>query len=347
MKIKKGKTEIEVTEEVPELYESIAELTNPILQELKYGISTWIEKDPFEKMNVSVWIQNDIGANAFSVYENGRNYIVLTVGLCKVFWDEIEEFVGRTNFKKVFTLSDEKKDSYKRLLYIHILNFIIAHEFGHIVHGHLLVKSSKGFVEEFYNDNETLQSEEKWKTQLQDFDADIFAAMISSSIILENSDEQRERLNSNIDFLCLIFYLSFDVFAKKFNRNFSNYLEEDITTRDHPYPGIRMYYSIFSIIQGLMYKENGLNEIVLDAIKSGIDAVISYERQVLEKDKFKESYFSVGGTKKGVQHIMNLVNGWNKLADSYAEYSYIPLYKTGDIKAMSYFINEIGDFIQE
>ena len=43
---------------------------------------------------------------------------------------------------------------------MHILNFIIAHEFGHIVHGHLLVKSSKGFVEEFYNESEILQNEE-------------------------------------------------------------------------------------------------------------------------------------------------------------------------------------------
>lgn len=335
-----------MTENIPELYEALADVTNPILQKLKHGLSTWIEKDAFEKMKVSVWIQNDIRANAFSVYENGRNYIVLTVGLCKVFWDEIEEFIGQSNFEKVFTLSDEKKDSYKHLLYMHILNFIIAHEFGHIVHGHLLVKSSKGFVEEFYNENEILQNEENWKIQLQEFDADIFAAMISTSIILESSNEQKERLNSSIDFLCLIFYLSFDVFAKKFNRNFSNYLEEDITTRDHPYPGIRMYYSFFPIIQGLMYKENGLNETVLEAIKSGIDAVISYERQVLEKEKFKESYFSVGGTKKGVQHIMNLMNGWNKMADNYEKYSYIPLYKTDDIKMMSYFINELGDFIQ-
>ena len=115
MNIKKGKIEIEVTEEVPGVYEAIAELTNPILQELKYGISTWIEDAPFEKMKVSVWIQNDIRANAFSVYEDGKNYIVLTVGLCKVLWDEIEEFVGRTNFKKVFRLSDEKKSTYKRL----------------------------------------------------------------------------------------------------------------------------------------------------------------------------------------------------------------------------------------
>ena len=46
---------------------------------------------------------------------------------------------------------------------MHILNFIIAHEFGHIVHGHLLVKSSKGFVGEFYNESEILQNEEKYR----------------------------------------------------------------------------------------------------------------------------------------------------------------------------------------
>ena len=49
---------------------------------------------------------------------------------------------------------------------MHILNFIIAHEFGHIVHGHLLVKSSKGFVEEFYNESEILQNEEKYRVQI-------------------------------------------------------------------------------------------------------------------------------------------------------------------------------------
>ena len=95
IKIKKGNIKIEVTENIPELYEALADVTNPILQKLKHGLSTWI--------------QNDIRANAFSVYENGRNYIVLTVGLCKVFWDEIEEFIRQSNFEKVFTLSDEKK----------------------------------------------------------------------------------------------------------------------------------------------------------------------------------------------------------------------------------------------
>ena len=109
IKIKKGNIKIEVTENIPELYEALADVTNPILQKLKHGLSTWIEKDAFEKMKVSVWIQNDIRANAFSVYENGRNYIVLTVGLCKVFWDEIEEFIRQSNYEKVFTLSDEKK----------------------------------------------------------------------------------------------------------------------------------------------------------------------------------------------------------------------------------------------
>ena len=45
---------------------------------------------------------------------------------------------------------------------------------------------------------------------------------------------------------------------------------------------------------------------------SGSDAVISYEKNVLGKEKIKECYYSVAFTEKGAQHVMNLHNGWQE-----------------------------------
>ena len=50
-----------------------------------------------------------------------------------------------------------------------MLNFIIAHEFGHIVHGHVLANSEDNFIEELYADETT--NKDNWLTQLREFDS--------------------------------------------------------------------------------------------------------------------------------------------------------------------------------
>ena len=91
-KIKINKAEIELLEYIPDFY-SIAEITNPLLSEMRPGIKTWVSEDVFEKMQVSIWIVNDIRVNAFAKRYEGKNYIVLTIGLCVAFWKEVEEFL--------------------------------------------------------------------------------------------------------------------------------------------------------------------------------------------------------------------------------------------------------------
>lgn len=55
--------------------------------------------------------------------------------------------------------------------------------------------------------------------------------------------------------------------------------------------------------------------------------------------------FFVLSTEKGVQQIMNLVNGWNDMVDEYNKYAYIPLSKNAYIEQMSFFIDEKGEFL--
>ncbi len=77
--IRSGK-EVELLKYVPDYY-LIAERVNRILDQLRVGISTWVTSDRFNDMNVSIWIYNDIKVNAFCCFQNGYNYIALSVGL--------------------------------------------------------------------------------------------------------------------------------------------------------------------------------------------------------------------------------------------------------------------------
>lgn len=341
-KIKIGNVEIELLEDIPEYYCNIAKITNSLLSKMRLGIETWVSKDIFEKMQASVWIVNDLRVNAFATENEGENYIALTIGLCNAFWKKVEEFVGNRNFEKVFHLSKEKEDGYKRILYQFMLNFIIAHEFGHIAHGHLLVDSKDNFIEEFYVDE--TGNKNNWLTQLKEFDADFYAAMLNTAIVLGYWEKDWKTLRATFDLLHLSIYLCFDVFAKNTARDFSNYLEKDIDAYDHPYPGIRMYYCEVAIAD-LLIKIKGDNERIRELIYSGFHAIIAYERQALEKEKYRDSYFAIAGTQKGVRHIRGLINGWNEQVEKYSRYSYIPIYKTDKVEDLLYFVGEDGEFL--
>lgn len=343
IKIRIDKEDIELLEFMPTFYK-VAEITNPLLEKMKQGMKTWTSEEIYKKMQVSVWVVNDTRVNAFATYYEGKNYIALTVGLCDVFWNAIEDFVGNKNFSKVFYLTTEKEEDYKKVLYMYMLNFVLAHEFGHIVHGHLWTDSNRKWLEELYVDGKMSSAQDNWISQLREYDADSFAAMINANIMLKYWNENIEVLKSTFDILFIVLYLCFDVFARKTNRDFSQYLEKEWDAYDHPYPGIRMYYSSI-VLCNLVLGVKGENETTSEVIYHGFNAIISYERQVLEKEQIKESYFAVAGTEKGVQHIMNLVNGWNEVVDKYNQHSYIQISKTDKVEFMSYFIGENGEFI--
>lgn len=84
-----------------------------------------------------------------------------------------------------------------------MLNFIIAHEFGHIVHGHVLANSEDNFIEELYADETT--NKDNWLTQLREFDADYYAAMLNTAITLGYWKEDRKVLSATFDLLFLSF----------------------------------------------------------------------------------------------------------------------------------------------
>lgn len=345
IEIKINEKSIRLLEYVPECYCYISEITNSLLKKIRTGIATWVSKEIFEKMDVSIWIYDSIEVNAFAKYYEGRNYIALSVGLCQKFWEAAKEFVEHEDLENVFKISDKNRENYMQAMYMYMLNFIVAHEFGHIVHGHLFINSNNNFIDEIRDEEALMQNEYKWNTQILEYDADSFAAGINTLIFLGQWVDDTKILLAAFDTLFLSFYLSFSVLAQESNKDFSCYFEKDITEYDHPHPGIRMSYCII-IMYDWIVSNKGENEVTMRIIESGYHAIIAFEESVLKKKEIKMCYFSVFGTEKGVQHIMNLVNGWNNMIDIYNQYSYIPINKTEMPDSMPYFLDPNGEFIR-
>lgn len=343
-----SKGPIELSEFVEELY-AISEKANRALKELRTGLPTWIEKETYNKMQISLWIYDNIEVNAFCHYENGQNYIALSVGLLTMLWREAEEFVDQDNLALVFKISEENKKHFKDTLFFFMVNFTIAHEYGHIAHGHLKDYACENNIDERFSAMENISDEEKkmrnWNIQLREYDADSFAVAVQSMLFLQQWQDNIKVNLANFDVMFIANYLCFRTFAENMGRDFSNYMTKDIDEYDHPHPGIRMYYSSIHYSYWLI-KLHGESEEVLTILESGSHAVVAYEKQVLETNELRECYYSIAYTAKGVQHLMSLHNGWQELVDCYNQYAYIPIEKMECIDSMLTSLDESGSFIE-
>ena len=338
--IRSGK-EVELLEYVPDLY-LIHTDANKALKELRKGIQTWASPEKTREMNISIWIYNDLRVNAFCCYRDGHNYIALSVGLFFHFWNTANNFVNQERFSLVFKLSEDNKPQIRDALFFSMLNIIIAHEYGHIAHGHLRNDSGMNEIDEALEiTDEESNKVDNWNTQLKEYDADSFAVAIQSLLLLQEWSSNIKTNIANVDVLFLANYLCFLTFAEKAGRSFDQYIAKDISEVDHPHPGIRMYYSVL-LYSYWIGRIKGYTEDVLYTLSSGTHAVIAYEKIVLEAKEIKECYFSVAFTEKGCQHIMNLNNGWQELVNHYNQYAYIPIEKFGDIYSLPVSVNENG-----
>ena len=266
---------VELSESVEDLY-SVSEKANSALKELRMGLPTWTAKETYNKVQVSLWIYDNIEVNAFCHYEDGQNYIALSVGLLTMLWKEAEEFVDQDNLGLVFKISEGNKDYFKDMLFFFMVNFTIAHEYGHIAHGHLKDRASENSIDERFSVVENISDEEKrtrnWNIQLREYDADSFAVAVQSMLFLQQWQDDVKANLANFDIMFIANYLCFRTFAENTGRDFSNYMTKNIDEYDHPHPGIRMYYSIILYSYWLI-KLHGENEKVLAILESGSHAV--------------------------------------------------------------------------
>ena len=334
--------EVDLLEFVPDRY-LIHEQANKALAELRKGIKTWVSLEVYRKMHISLWIYDDLTEiNAFCYSKDNQNYIALSTGLLFAIFNAVEEFIDQERFTLVFKLGEDKKVDIIEVLVFTMLNFTVAHEFGHIAHGHLRNGSfGRCFDEMLYISGEGYDRATNWNTQLKEYDADSVALAIQSLLLLQAWEKDIDANIASVDVLFLANYLSFRILAEKTGRDFDLYMQKEIDEFDHPHPGIRMFYSVL-ICSYWVSRMRGYTEEVLHTLSSGMHAVIAYERMVLEKQEIKECYFSVAFTEKGCQHIMNLNNCWQDLVDQYGQYAYIPIEKLDNIESLPVCINEDG-----
>ena len=295
---------------------------NRVLERLRLGLPTWVSTDVYNEMRLSLWTYNDLRVNGFSLCEGGKNYIALSAGLLAAMLKEAEEFVDKERLSLVFHIREDNKQHLKDTLYFFMANFAVAHEFGHIVHGHLRDGVGANYIDEMFLETTGSSDEEKrasnWRIQLREYDADCVAVAVQS-------------------------YLCFRTFAESMGRDFSDYMTKDVDAYDHPHPGIRMMYSLIHYYSWLI-RLRGENSDTLAILESGCHAVIAYEKEVLETEKLKQCYFSVASTSKGVQHIMHLHNEWQKLVDHYNDYAFIPIETMENIDGMMAALDKDGSF---
>lgn len=76
------------------------------------------------------------------------------------------------NLGLVFKISEENKQYFKDMLFFYMVNFTVAHEYGHIAHGHLKDRASENSIDERFSVVENISDEEKrtrnWNIQLRE-----------------------------------------------------------------------------------------------------------------------------------------------------------------------------------
>ena len=261
-----------------------------------------------------------------------------------------QEFVNQEKLSLVFKISEENKQHLVDTLYFFMINFTIAHEFGHIVHGHLREREEENSIDEIFRAADSVNEKEKkdrnWNIQLKEYDADSFAVAIQAILFLQQwRDDMKENL-SNFDRMFIANYLCFRTFAEKTGRDFTSYMTDDIQKFDHPHPGIRMYYSLIHYFYW-MIRFHEMDKDVIAILESGCHAVIAYEKKVLVTEELKECYFSVAFTEKGVQHLMHLHNEWQEWVDYFNKYAYFPIEKMENINNMIILLDENGCFMKK
>lgn len=340
---------IDLFEYIEDFY-LISEKANPALAELRKGLSTWVSAECYSKMNISLWMYyDDRNPNAFCYYNGGENYIALSSSLLIELWNAANDFVNKENISSLFKISEVNKPKIIESLYFYMLNFTIAHEFGHIAHGHLKQSTRKKCIDEMMQisdkSSDGSERENNWLSQLMEYDADSFAVAVNATLFIQDWSDDIQTNLSNFDMLFISNYLCFRVFAEKTGRNFDRYFSKEIDEYDHPHPGIRMYYS-YILYAYWLGETHGFNDSTLMILNSGCHAVIEYEKNILKRQEIKECYFSVAFTEKGVQHLMKLNNGWKDSIDYFNQFSYCQIRRVDEIDSMPFSLDKNGHFLK-
>ena len=293
--------------EFVEAFYLVSQKANTALELLRQGLPTWVSPEKYDEMKISLWVYNDTRANALCHYENGENYIALSVGLLTAFWNEVEDFVSQDNLTSVFKISEENRPIFMDNVYFYMLNFTIAHEYGHIAHGHLREQKGEKSIDETFRMSDVANDKDRkvknWTTQLKEYDADSFAVTIQAVLFLQQWQEDIRVNLANFDKMFIANYLCFRTFAEKTGRKFADYFDKSIDEYDHPHPGIRMYYSYIHYSYWIgRFRDFGEDTMMwANGFKSGCQ--FANLPEYLLKFRLDENFFN---RRRGIRHAISI-----------------------------------------
>lgn len=315
------------------------ELINKGLNIARGTISALLKSLKHPLVEVRVYGYADRQINAMTIKNGGSYKIAISTGTLIRFLQWYKMWFQAPSMKALFQGEQDSADMLIDKLYKSSIAYITSHEFFHVMNGHCDIPENE---EHFMSEKANVSSEEQhFFNQVLEFDADRAAS--KSCVYLLLKDSSPVNLATEIGLLSFSLYNVFLVFQDESKANFDDYMKYVFYNKDHPYDGIRFSYS-FSFIVDILLQIYPI-QVVMDCFISPVtERLVTFEKQVLQKPAVKNCLFSASFTYQGAQHIMNLNNAWNDVAEKLRPYAHIPLVTGEHIPAMQIFLDDSGDF---
>lgn len=157
-----------------------------------------------ELPSVRLYIVTDDSVNAFAKYEEslGSFCIGLFKGACDVIYENVmSSFEGLIGEGKL--IPEEKRNARLDRLFIEAIRFLTAHEYAHIVCGHV-TKDEHEFEIEFLEGGKT--EEENLLQQMKEFQADQEAMIFQCSMAYWDAETRRGLANKDYELKTFAYY---------------------------------------------------------------------------------------------------------------------------------------------
>lgn len=264
-----------------------------------------------------VYKENKI--QAFTTKINSRYLLGISEGTFRELRNWFKMYFSNDKTYDVFGLKKENKDFYFKYTYQKALEFLIVHEYVHMIDGHCDIPQNKQkFICE---QSKEISREEGLFSQILEFDADNWAAAyLMEKIVKQNISDEEE-----IEMLKLFVFAIYTVF-RKFSDNrkysFDEFMKDDLLKSTHPVAEIRYRYIMGTILTNMPdWSQERKDKLAQELI----EAFMGFESQILGYKEVKEKLFRLAHTLKGTKHLALLHNNWNKVATILEAYAHVKL----------------------
>lgn len=290
-------------------------------------------------VEVRVYGYADQQINAIAMKSDGIYKIALSTATLARFFYWYKMWFQSPDMKALFQNEQDNDDVLIEKFYKYSISYIASHEFFHAMNGHCDIPKNE---EHFVAEKSAAYDEEQYLfNQILEFDADRSAVRSNMYLLLKNS--AYSGLAKEVNLFSFSMYNVFLVFQIESKANFDDYMEHRIYSKGHPYDGIRFSYSFAFILSLLM--QIYPPQVVTDCFGFPIiERVVTFEKQVLRTSEVKNCLFSASYTDQGAQHIMDLNNSWDSIAERLKPYAHVPLAKGEHIPELLIFIDDDGNF---